>query len=204
MRATPRPLAGCLNFLASSVRIRAAPNRPDIPAANTSLAGQERAIGNGKFGRKLAAKQMKVRRVEIVAKNHYVKGANAANRRHRSCLAERLQCGNQAAGRVFVQFLAHFMVFGRVEDPKALRDRSQRRISRGAGAGSAGHLRRAILGILEFGLRPATHTPFADTHIASDAPNATVNRRPWQHACCGMSNAKIAIMFRSHGAPAKG
>jgi hypothetical protein len=77
-----------------------------------------------------------------------------------------------------IQFLARVMVFGAVEDLKALRNRQQKRPSRSAGVCPGRRFRRAAMGLLEFGLRPAPTPPFADTLIASDAPNATVNRRP--------------------------
>jgi hypothetical protein len=47
----------------------------------------EAHIRNRELRGKLAAKHMKMRRVVIVPKNHHVKGANAANRRHAFCLA---------------------------------------------------------------------------------------------------------------------
>jgi hypothetical protein len=49
-----------------------------------------------------------------------------------------------------LQFLAHVMVFGTVEDLKALpRNRRQGRLSRSAGRGPAGDFRRTILGLLD-------------------------------------------------------
>lgn len=75
-----------------------------------------------------------------------------------------------------LQFLVHVMVFGGVEDFKALREIVSKDDYRDV-------LEHAPPGV--FDVRSwaywnlvcdrQTHTPFADVHIASDTPNAAVN-----------------------------
>jgi hypothetical protein len=76
-----------------------------------------------------------------------------------------------------VQFLAHVMVFGGVEDAKALRgivSKDDCEVLEHAPAGVF-DVRSWAYWNLVCNRQPIS---FADAHIAADAPNATVNRRP--------------------------